>query len=442
MANANAVQLWTIRFSAALAPVPVVELFDVNRLWGYGLLYPALAATWATGRWQRRRQLARMRDEPEPESGNTRTRFWDNGTGVRDEFRAFEPATTGARRAHADEPPGAPFRDAGAVGSLREPRKSSIGAFGDVGEPSGGSFGEVGEHSIGSFGEACEPSIGMAVVSVPHQRRDRAMSNLVGSIKNESIDAELRIQLIQDLIDLGGRDMAMRLSPVAQSSNVDIEVRLEVAEHMGRFSVEDAARALEAIAADATVDAKYRLDAASALVDCAAGPAGIALMQLVTDESVNEYVRHSAAHALRNVHPSAAAMALRHLANAPLLSVRLRIICAEQLAEDSVIDAENALWRIVKGVESVMDFHLGVDAAEAMFDISPDVGIEAYSVLAVDDCFHWLGRIEAAYRLGRLGLRDGYDLLSDFARADHLEEVYARAALERLFQLEVESGNE
>lgn len=428
MANANAVQLWTIRFSAALAPVPVVELFDVNRLWGYGLLYPALAATWATGRWQRRRQLARMRDEPEPESGSPRTRFWDNGTGARDECRAFEPAMTGARRAHADEPPGAPFRDAGSLG---EPRQSSIGAFGDVGEPSSGAFGESGE-----------PSIGMAVVSVPHQRRDRAMSNLVGSIKNESIDAELRIQLIQDLIDLGGRDMAMRLSPVARSSNVDIEVRLEVAEHMGRFSVEDAARALEAIAADATVDAKYRLDAASALVDCAAGPAGIALMQLVTDESVNEYVRHSAAHALRNVHPSAAAMALRHLANAPLLSVRLRIICAEQLAEDSVIDAENALWRIVKGVESVMDFHLGVDAAEAMFDISPDVGIEAYSVLAVDDCFHWLGRIEAAYRLGRLGLRDGYDLLSDFARADHLEEVYARAALERLFQLEVESGNE
>jgi hypothetical protein len=130
------------------------------------------------------------------------------------------------------------------------------------------------------------------------------------------------------------------------------------------------------------------------------------------------------------------------LANAPLISVRLRIICAEQLADDSVIDAENALWRIVKGVESVMDFHLGIDAAEAMHGISPDVGVEAYSVLASDECFHWFGRIEAAYRLGRLGLRDGYDLLSDFARAEHLEEVYARAALERLFQLEVESGSE
>jgi HEAT repeat protein len=267
------------------------------------------------------------------------------------------------------------------------------------------------------------------------------MSNLVGSIKNEAIDAELRIQLIQDLIDLGGRDMAMRLSPVAQLSNVDIEVRLEVAEHMGRFSVEDAARALEAIAADSTVDVKYRLDAASALVDCAAGPAGIALMRLVTDETVSEYVRHSAAHALRNVHASAASMALRHLANAPHVSVRLRIICAEQLAEDSVIDAEHALWRIVKGVESVMDFHLGIDAAEAMHRVRPDVGVEAFSVLASDGCFHWFGRIEAAYRLGRLGLRDGYDLLSDFARVDHLEEVYARAALERLFQLEVDSGS-
>lgn len=396
MANANAMQLWTIRFSAALASVPVVELLDMSRLWGYGLLYPAIAATWATGRWQRRRQLARMRDEPDP--APQRSRFWGNDTG--DQAGVYETA----------------------VGDARE---SPIASF----EPAGGD-------------RAVEPSIGMAVVSVPHQRRDRAMSNLVGSIKNEAIDAELRIQLIQDLVDLGGRDMAMRLSSVAQLSNVDVEVRLEVAEHMGRFSVADAARALEAIAADATVDAKYRLDAASALVDCAAGPAGIALMQLVTDEAVNEYVRHSAAHALRDVHGSAAAMALRHLANAPRVSVRLRIICAEQLAEDSVIDAENALWRIVKGVESVMDFHLGIDAAEAMHGISPDVGIEAYSVLASDACFHWFGRIEAAYRLGRLGLRDGYDLLSDFARADHIPEEYARVALERLFQLEVDSEND
>lgn len=439
MANANAVQLWTIRFSAALAPVPVVELLGAGRLWGYGLLYPALAATLATGCWQRRRQLARMRDEPDPQPTKARTRFWGNDSGGKaedeDGIGAYESAINEAYGSPvgADEPSSARFGDA------REP---AMGAYDDPYEPSIGSYGDAGEQSVSPFGDACEPSIGMAVVSVPHQRRDRAMSNLVGSIKNEAIDAELRIQLIQDLIDLGGRDMAMRLSPVARSSNVDVEVRLEVAEHMGRFSVEDAARALEAIAADSTVDAKYRLDAASALVDCAAGPAGIALMQLVTDESVNEYVRHSAAHALRDVHVSAASMALRHLANAPMISVRLRIICAEQLAEDSVIDAENALWRIVKGVESVMDFHLGVDAAEAMHDISPDVGIEAYSVLASDDCFHWLGRIEAAYRLGRLGLRDGYDLLSDFARADHMEEVYARAALERLFQLEVDSGNE
>ncbi|MDN3243349.1 HEAT repeat domain-containing protein [Glycomyces tritici] len=423
MANANAVQLWTIRFSAALAaPVPVVELLDAGR-WGYGLLYPAIAATWATGCWQRRRQLARMRDEPDPEPRKTRARFWGSETDEPDEYRmgAYESAISDAYRSPAGE--------------------STTGAYTDANKPAG-AFGDPCEPSIGTFGDACEPSIGMAVVAVPHQRRDRAMSNLVGSIKNEAIDAELRIQLIQDLVDLGGRDMAMRLSSVAKSSNVDVEVRLEVAEHMGRFSVEDAARALESIAADATVDAKYRLDAASALVDCAAGPAGIALMQLVTDESVSEYVRHSAAHELRNVHGSAAAMALRHLANAPLLSVRLRIICAEQLAEDSVIDAENALWRIVKGVESVMDFHLGIDAAEAMYGISPDVGVEAYSVLASDGCFHWFGRIEAAFRLGRLGLRDGYDLLSDFARAEHLEEVYARAALERLFQLEVDSGGE
>lgn len=397
MANANAMRLWTLRFSAALAPMPVVELFGLNRMWGYGLLYPAMAATWATGRWQRRRQLARMRDEPEPEPTVVRNRFWDN-----------------------DDERGLPIGDA---------YTSSLGDFGNAYEP-----------SAGTFGDAYEPSIGRAA-TVPRQRRDRAMANLVCSIRNETIDAELRIQLIQDLVDLGGRDMAMRLSPLTKASDVDVEVRLEVAEHMGRFSIEDAAKALETIAVDTTVDAKYRLDAASALVDCAAGPAGIALMQLVTDDSVNEYVRHSAAHALRNVHSSAAAMALRHLANAPLVSVRLRIICAEQLADESVVDAEDALWRLIKGVESVMDYHLGIDAAEAMYAISPDVGIEAYSVLAVDVCFHWFGRIEAAYRLGRLGVRDGFDLLSDFARAEDLEDVYGRAALERLFQLEVDSGS-
>ncbi|MFC3493262.1 HEAT repeat domain-containing protein [Glycomyces rhizosphaerae] len=386
MANANAMRLWTLRFSAALAPMPVVELFGVSRMWGYGLLYPAMAATWATGCWQRRRQLARMRDESEPEPTAARNRFWDND----------------------DE------RDL----SIEDAYASPIRDFGSPYEP---------------------PASGVA--TVPHQRRDRAMTNLVCSIRNEAIDAELRIQLIQDLVDLGGRDMAMRLSPLTKASDVDVEVRLEVAEHMSRFSIEDAARALETIAVDTTVDAKYRLDAASALVDCAAGPAGIALMQLVTDDSVNEYVRHSAAHALRNVHSSAAAMALRHLANAPLVSARLRIICAEQLADESVIDAEDALWRLIKGVESVMDYHLGIDAAEAMHGISPDVGIEAYSVLAADACFHWFGRIEAAYRLGRLGVRDGFDLLSDFARAEDLEDVYGRAALERLFQLEVDSGS-
>lgn len=397
MANANAMRLWTLRFSAALAPMPVVELFGLNRMWGYGLLYPAMAATWATGRWQRRRQLARMRDEPEPEPTAARNRFWDND----------------------DE------------------RDLSIG---DAYTSSLDDFGNAYERSTGTFGDAYEPSIGRTA-TVPHQRRDRAMSSLVCSIRNETIDAELRIQLVQDLVDLGGRDMAMRLSSLTNASDVDVEVRLEVAEHMSRFSIEDAARALETIAVDTTVDAKYRLDAASALVDCAAGPAGIALMQLVTDDSVNEYVRHNAAHELRNVHSSAAAVALRHLANAPLVSVRLRIICAEQLADESVIDAEDALWRLIKGVESVMDYHLGIDAAEAMHGISPDVGIEAYSVLAVDACFHWFGRIEAAYRLGRFGVRDGFDLLSDFARAEDLEDVYGRAALERLFQLEVDSGS-
>lgn len=400
MANANAMRLWTIRFSAALAPMPVVELFGVNRLWGYGLLYPAMAATWATGHWQRRRQLARMRDESVPEPIAARNRFWGNAS---DDDREL---------------------------SIGDAYEVSIGRFGDAYDP-----------SISAFGDARERSSGTTVTAVPHQRRDRAMSNLVGSIRNETIDAELRIQLIQDLVDLGGRDMAMRLSPLTKASDVDVEVRLEVAEHMSRFSIEDAARALETIAIDTTVDAKYRLDAASALVDCAAGPAGIALMQLVTDDSVNEYVRHSAAHALRNVHNSAAAMALRHLSNAPLVSARLRVICAEQLADESVVDAEDALWRLITGVESVMDYHLGIDAAEAMHGISPDVGIEAYSVLAVDSCFHWFGRIEAAYRLGRLGVRDGFDLLSDFARSEDLADVYGRAALERLFQLEVDSGS-
>ena len=392
MANANAVQLWTLRFSAALAPVPVVELFGVNRLWGYGLLYPAMAATWATGRWQRRRQLARMRDAPTPDRGKARAGFWNEAA------------------AH---------------------RSSE--------------FGDAGDASMGVINAACEPSIGMAAMSaggaVPHQRRDRAMSNLVGSIKNESLDADLRIQLIQDLVDLGGRDMALRLSPVAGASEVDAEVRLEAAEHMSRFNVEEAARALESIAADASVDDKYRLDAASALADCAVRPAGIALMQLVTDDSVSEYVRHSAANMLRRVNRSASAMALRHLANSPMVTPRLRIICAEQLADDSTLDAEDALWRLIKGVESVMDYHLGIDAAEAMHGVSPEVGIEAYSVLAVDSCFHWFGRIEAAYRLGRFGVRDGFDLLSDFARSSDLEHVYGLAALDRLFQLEVETGS-
>jgi HEAT repeat protein len=210
---------------------------------------------------------------------------------------------------------------------------------------------------------------------------------------------------------------------------------------MSRFNVEEAARALESIAADASVDDKYRLDAASALADCAVRPAGIALMQLVTDDSVSEYVRHSAANMLRRVNRSASVMALRHLANSPVVTPRLRIICAEQLADDGARDAEDALWRLIKGVESVMDYHLGIDAAEAMHGISPEVGIEAYSVLAVDSCFHWFGRIEAAYRLGRLGVRDGFDLLSDFARSADLEDVYGLAALDRLFQLEVETGS-
>ncbi|MEU6857643.1 hypothetical protein AB0B28_02015 [Glycomyces sp. NPDC046736] len=347
-----------------LAPVPVVELSGVNRLWGYGLLYPAIAATWATSRWQRRRRARAQRDEQRSRSG-----FWD----------AEGPTT-----------------------------------------------------------------IGMAVTATvdaeTHDRRDRAMSSLVASIQNEALDPDLRIQLIQDLVDLGGKDMAQRLAPVAVTSEVDVEVRLEAAEHMSRFDLDDASRALESIAADAAVADKYRLDAANALADCARRAAGIALMQLVTDDKVSEYVRHSAANTLRRVNRDAAAMALRHLAIAPLVSARLRIICAEQLADFNSEDAENALWRLVKGVEAVMDHHLGIDAAEAMHGINPEVGIEAYSVLAVDSCIHWSGRIEAAYRLGRLGIRDGFDMLSDFACAASVADVYGLAALDRLFQLEVESG--
>ncbi|SDD85110.1 hypothetical protein [Glycomyces harbinensis] len=376
MANADAMQLWTLRFSAVLAPVPVVELIGVNRLWGYGLLGPAIAATWATCRWQRRRQLARLRDDPPPpKAPAARTAFWGQAEG----------------------------------------------------EP--------------TFGAAVSASVDAAAdPGTPAERRDRAMGSLVASVKNENIDTDLRIQLIQDLVDLGGEDMAVRLSPVATDAEVDVEVRLEAAEHMSRYQRDAAARALELIAADAAVPDRHRLDAASALVDCAARPAGVALMQLVTDDSVSEYVRHSAANALRRVNRSAAALALRHLANAPMVTSRLRIICAEQLADDCVADAEDALWRLIKGVEAVMDHHLGIDAAEAMYGISPDVGVEAYSVLAVDGCFHWSGRIEAAYRLGRLGMRDGFDLLSDFACSESLEDAYGLAALDRLFQLEIESG--
>jgi hypothetical protein len=374
MAKADAMQLWTLRFSAVLAPVPVVELMGVNRLWGYGLLGPAIAATWATCHWRRRRRLARLRDDAAPPSpGAARTVFWDRADG--------EPTIGSAVSATVDAGPGGPA-----------------------------------------------------------ERRGRAMGRLVASVKNENIDPDLRIQLVQDLVDLGGEDMARRLSPVAVDAAVDVEVRLEAAEHMSRYHCDSAARVLEAIAADAAVADKHRLDAASALVDCAARPAGIALMQLVTDDGVSEYVRHSAANALRRVNRSAAALALRHLANAPMVTSRLRIICAEQLADDSVADAEDALWRLIKGVEAVMDHHLGIDAAEAMYGISPGVGVEAYSVLAVDECFHWSGRIEAAYRLGRLGVRDGFDLLSDFACAETLEDVYGLAALDRLFQLEIESG--
>jgi HEAT repeat protein len=375
MATVQSMRLWTLNLSTVLAPVSVVELLGLNRLWGYGLLYPALAATVVTCRWQRRRQFAQLRDDPSarPRKAITaRSAFWTEG---------------------------------------------AMGAISESMDIAGGS------------GAARSP-----------ERRERAMRNLVRSIKNESIEADLRIQLIQDLVDLGGRDMAMRLAPVVIESDVDIEVRLEAAEHMGRYSFEEGARALESIAMDPGVDDRFRLDAASALVDCAARLAGAALMELVTDGTVSEYVRHSAANMLRRVSHGSAAMAFRHLATTPLITSRLRIICAEQLADDNPGDAEQALWRLIKGVESTMDYHLGVDAAEALQGISPQSGVDAYTALALDPDFPWYGRIEAAYRLGKLGVREGFDLLSDFARAEDLDNVYGLAALDRLFQLEAETG--
>lgn len=409
MANANAMRLWTLRFSTVLAPVPVVELFEINRFWGYGLLCPALAATWATGRWQRRRQFARLRDDPAHDPAappDARPGFWDQ-----------------------DADPDLP------LSGLRQPDGDHEFEHG------AGSASAAARIPARDGASASAASHGPALDLASVDRRDRAMSNLVRSIQNESIDADQRVQLIQDLVDLGGRDMAMRLAPVAASSEVDVEVRLEAAEHMNRYCLDEASHALEAIAADRTVEDKYRLDAASALVDCALHPAGIVLMQLVTDDSVSEYVRHSAANMLRRINRSAAALALRHLATSPLVTSRLRIICAEQLAEYCVADAENALWRLIKGVEAIMDYHLGLDAAEAMCAVSPEVGVEAYSVLAADSYIHWFGRIEAAFRLGRLGVRDGFDLLSDFACAEGLDDVYGIAALDRLFQLEIESGS-
>lgn len=375
MATVHSMRLWTLNLSTVLAPVPVVELLGLNRLWGYGLLCPALAATLVTCRWQRRRQFAQLRDDPSAKPRKeiaARSAFWT-------------------------------------------------------------------EDAMGVISETIDIASDSGAARSP-ERRERAMRNLVRSIKNESIEADLRIQLIQDLVDLGGRDMAMRLTPVAVESEVDIEVRLEAAEHMGRYSVEEGARALESIAMDPNVDDRFRLDAASALVDCAARLAGAALMELVTDGAVSEYVRHSAANMLRRVSHGAAAMAFRHLATAPLITSRLRIICAEQLADDNPGDAEQALWRLIKGVESTMDYHLGVDAAEALYGISPQSGVEAYAALAVDTNFPWYGRIEAAYRLGKLGVREGFDLLSDFARAEDLDNVYGLAALDRLFQLEAETG--
>lgn len=375
MATVHSVGLWTMRFSTVLAPVPVVEMLDTGRLWGYGLLYPALAATLVTCRWQRRRQFARLRGEPPaepPKEIEARSSFWSD-----DAMGAISETIDIARDSRAARSP---------------------------------------------------------------ERRERAMRNLVDSIKNEGIEADLRIQLIQDLVELGGRGMAMRLAPVAMSPEVDIEVRLEAAEHMGRYSVEEGSQALDSIATDSEVDDRYRLDAASALVDCGSSPAGAALMQLVTDNDVSEYVRHGAANMLRRVSHGSAAMAFRHLATAPLITSRLRMICAEQLADDNPADAEQSLWRLIKGVESSMDYHLGIDAAESLYAISPAGGLDAYAALAVEESFPWPGRIEAAYRLGRLGVRDGFDLLSDFARAEYLADVHGLAALDRLFQLESETG--
>lgn len=370
MATVHSMGSWALRLSVALAPVPLVELLGTGRVWGYGLLYPVLAALLITGRLQRRRQFARMRGTPP----------------------AKHPKVLEAHRS---------FR-----------------------------AGETVSAVAGTVDVAAEPP----------ERRERAMRNLVRSIKNEGIETDLRVQLIQDLVELGGRDMAMRLTPVAAESAVDIEVRLEAAEHMGRFSSEEGFRALEAIANDGTVDDRHRLDAASALVDCATRAAGAALMQLVTDSAVSEYVRHSAANMLRRVSHGTAAMAFRHLATAPLVTSRLRIVCAEQLAADDPAEAEQALWRMINGVESSMDYHLGIDVAEALYGICPDSGVEAYATLATEPRFPWYGRIEAAYRLGKLGVRTGFDLLSDFARDEDLDDVYGLAALDRLFQLEAETG--
>lgn len=291
---------------------------------------------------------------------------------------------------------------------------------------------------VGEVAEAVEAARGGSG-QAPEQR-ERAMRNLVDAMQNEGIEADMRIQLIQDLVDLGGKEIALRLDPVVASSEVDIEVRLEAAEHLGRYSAREGARALEAIATDPTVDDQSRLDAASALVDCSDRPAGIALMRLVTDDSASEYVRHGAANMLRRVDRDSAAMAFGYLASSPLISSRLRIICAEQLADDDPAAAVKALWRLIKGVESIMDYNLGIDAADAVRGISPDGGVEAFSALATDPSFPWHGRIEAAYRLGRLGVGDGFDLLSDFARAEELDDALGLAALDRLFQLENETG--
>ena len=270
--------------------------------------------------------------------------------------------------------------------------------------------------------------------------RERAVRNLVGVMKNEDIEADMRIQLLQDLVDLGGEEFALRLQPVAGAPEVDVEVRLEAAEHLGRYSPDEGSRALEAIATDPTVDDQSRLDAASALVDRSDRPAGLALMRLVTDDSASEYVRHGAASMLRCADRTSAAVAFGFLADSPLISPRLRIICAEQLAADDPVGAVSALRRLTVGVESIMDYHLGIDAAEAVHGICPDSGVEVFSALATDSSFPWHGRIEAAYRLGRLGVGDGFDLLSDFARADELDDALGLAALDRLLRLETETG--